>query len=119
MKKDCVRIASYTNRDGEEIIFERISPLEFKMSGFDHMYMRIGRSGERITMIDPPGGPMVMATPDMVWGGDGDIHTWGINNMMHKFCKEWNNLVIVEIELREDFAILSCLYSKELEWIEV
>jgi len=119
MKKREVKITSYTNRNGNHITFERISPLEFKMRGFDHMFMKIARSGNRITMIDPSGGPMILATPNGIWSGDGDIHTWDMNNMMHKFHKDWKDLVIVGIELKEDFAILSCLYSKELEWIAV
>ena len=108
---------NFYNRHRKKITIERISPLEFKISGFDADFMRISKNGNEITMMDPPGGPMITSTKYMTDRIDGD-ELWA--NNMKEFKPEWQDLVVEKIEFSEDCsAILSCKYTKEISWVKV
>jgi hypothetical protein len=109
--------SSFYNRYKKKITIERTSPLEFKISGFDSDFMRIGKNGDEITMMDPSGGPMITSTKYMSDRIEG-IEGWASN--MKEFKPEWQDLVVEKIEFSEDCsAILSCKYIKEISWVKV
>lgn len=50
--------ATYHNRYGDSIIFEKLDNTSVKMSGFEHARYGINEDGSS-SFIDPPGGPFI------------------------------------------------------------
>ena len=94
---------SFYNRCSKKITIERISLLEFKITGFEEDFIRIGKDGEDVTMVDFPGGPMIMSKDNMI-----------------RFNPEWQDFIIEKIKLPGDnCAIFDCVYTKKIDWIKL
>jgi hypothetical protein len=116
--------AVHINRYGDKIEFTRISELEFIMKGPDanNGFLRVSRNSEGdLIMLDPPGGPMIMATPGLFWSGEGEIYEKKMSNNMGDFEKEWEDLIIVGIEWKEEIKIkcLPIFSFDKLEWKKI
>jgi len=55
--------ATYYNRDGDTIIFEKTNNKTVTMSGF--RYYRVGSAKDNINFIDPAGGPFIQIGADV------------------------------------------------------
>lgn len=94
----------YLNRYSDRIIFKRLEPLKFRMSGFMSGYNRriIDLNGKTIT-FDPPGGPTISTGIDM-----------------GEFDKKWSNLKIETIESEKseiESIIITCFYDiSNMKW---
>jgi hypothetical protein len=113
----------YVNRYGDLLKFTRISELEFIMSGGQlSQFVKISRDpAGNLLLIDPPGGPMIMATPAMIWKGEGEIYTKNMSNNMGEFSPQWKDLIIVELEWTTEVKI-KCLpvwAFEEMKWEKI
>ncbi len=94
----------YLNRYSDKIIFERLEPLKFRMTGFISGYSRriIDLDGKTIT-FDPPGGPTISRGIDM-----------------GEFDKKWSDLKIEDIESEKSeiqSIIITCFYDiSKMKW---
>jgi hypothetical protein len=97
----------FLNRYGDNILFERIDLLKFRISGF-HSYgiRRMTDSNDLLCGIDPSGGPYI----------ENNIH--GMSTNMGQFNKKWKYLNVETIQSDGDTIniILTCTYSKEIKW---
>lgn len=51
--------ATYYNRYGDNIVFEKINPNTIKMSGFIYSRTGFNEDGSKIEFVDPAGGPFI------------------------------------------------------------
>lgn len=72
--------ATYQNRDGDNITFEKISDSIVSMSGFT--YYRVGGAENNINFIDPAGGPFIQVGTDVgrYFDGHPKMKVLSINN---------------------------------------
>lgn len=99
---------TYVNRYSDDILFERIDPLKFRMSGFVSYGIRYIKndSDSSISAVDPSGGPCI------------SNKSYGEVTNMGEFNIKWKYLDVETIEPEGDTGniILTCKYSKEIEW---
>jgi hypothetical protein len=98
----------FVNRYSDNILFERIDPLKFRMSGFNSYGTRyIGNSHDSgISAVDPSGGPLI------------SNKSYGVATNMGEFNTKWKYLDVESIDPDGDSinVILTCIYNKEIEW---
>lgn len=81
--------ATYQNRYGDNIIFEKIDNKTVKMSGYKPEWCRVGYSDtSTYNMIDPAGGPYIAV---------------GMNLGHYFEIKE--NMIIESIDVKSDYAL--------------
>ncbi len=101
----------FINRYSDNILFERIDPLKFRMSGFHSYGIRYIKNDRDscISAVDPSGGP-VIASKSYV--------PYNQATNMGEFNIKWKYLDVETIEPEGDTGniILTCTYSKEIEW---
>lgn len=92
----------YLNRYGDEILFERIDLMKFRMSGFNsYGIKRMTDLDGSLYAIDPSGGPFILKATNM-----------------GEFNSKWKCLDIESIDQDGDTIniILTCTYNQKIEW---